>query len=250
MPYTVPVVEKAVALLNAIAAGQKAQSIQQLAAVLKISPSTCYRIVRTLEACGWIAQRSGGGWTLSVGLLPVRQALDPMQSLIDSARPVLLVLARAVGLSCKLSVRRGDHAVTLVRGEAPTGIGISGSVGSEFPLTLGSSGAALLADLDEDELEKLVKRASKHAWAHQTIADFRQRVMQARSGKLVVDRGSYSPHVHSISLPIRNAADEVIAAVTVLGLPEVMASFSKASLQKSLQSAVRQIEASERSADG
>jgi DNA-binding IclR family transcriptional regulator len=244
MSYTIPIVEKTFRVLGAIGTNGGAVSMHQLARSLDIAPSSCFRIIRTLQDQGWIAEKRTGGWELSVGLVRLLDGLTPVQRLIDASRGPLDDLVERTGLSGKLSVRQGDNAVTILRGESPAAFSMSGRIGAAYPLGVGSSGAALCGDMTESEIEQLIKRSPASAWANQSPAQFRQRAAAARAGKPVLDRGSYSPHVHTLSHAIRGGSDrEIVGAVTLIGLANDLPEKSLPAVQRAIVAAVNEIEA-------
>jgi IclR family transcriptional regulator, acetate operon repressor len=247
MAYSIPIVEKTIRVINAIAAepgggGGGAGSMHQLAKQLDIAPSTCFRILRTLQAEGWIAERRAGGWELSAGLVRLLDGLAPVQTLIDAARDPLDRLVARTKLSGKLSVRQGDVAVTVLRSDSPAAFAMSGRLGATFPLAVGSSGAALCADLSEAEVEALIKRSPDSAFANQSPDAFRARAAVARSGKPVFDPGSYHPSVHTLSLAIRDARGDVAGAITLIGVAGDITEKSLPATQRALAAAAREVE--------
>jgi IclR family pca regulon transcriptional regulator len=240
MAYTIPILTQTFRVLDAVAAGTDAASVNKLARTLGITASSCFRILKTLQAERWIAERPGGGWQLDVSLVRLLDGFAPVQQLIAAAREPLAGLAEDVHLACKLSVRQGDNAVTLLRVDSPAAFGVSGRVGASFPLTVGSSGAVLAADLCDEELAELVSR-TPGAWERQSPEDFLARAHAARKHKVVLDEGSYAPHVHTASTAVR-VDGEIVAALTVLGMPGDITRKSLPAIQKALLEAARQIE--------
>ncbi len=242
MPYTIPIVEKTFRVINAIATDGGALSMHQLAKNLEIAPSTCFRIIRTLSGEGWIAEKRTGGWELSAGLVRLLDGLAPVQKLIDAARDPLDQLVGRTHLAGKLSVRQGDNAVTVLRSDSPAGISMSGRLGATFPLALGSSGAALSSEMSDRELDDLITRTPESAWKNQTRDDFLKRAVAAREGKPILDRGSYSRHVHTASVPIHDPRGEVIGAITLLAMEGDFSEKVLPIVQRGLVACARDIE--------
>jgi DNA-binding IclR family transcriptional regulator len=216
----IPVLEKSIQVLHAVAAGSAQASMNRLARDLKIAPATCYRILQTLERADWIRPRPAGGFELAPGLTAMLHPLGDTQRLADRLGPLLDRLADATELAVKLSVRQADQAVTAYRAESPRAMALVGRAGARFPLPLGSSGAVLCSDLPAVALDKLIAAAPKSVWKNQTPADFRARIEQCRQPRLCVDRGSFHPQVHTLSGPVFGLQGEVLAAITLIGLPD------------------------------
>lgn len=99
------------------------------------------------------------------------------------ARPALEELRDRTGESAQLYVRRGDHRLCVASLESPHGLRTIVPVGATLPLDVGSAGRILRGDAGE--------------WA--------QSVEERERG------------VASVSAPIRDAAGDVVAAVSVSG---------------------------------
>lgn len=219
-PHVIPVLHKAIGLIEAVAAGQANTSMTQLARSLHIAPSTCFRILRTLAASDWLKARPGGGYELSAGLVRLLKPLAGHQWLVDHVSEPLRQLAKVTKLAAKLSVREGRDAITILRMDSPRPIAIGGQVGARFPLAFGSSGAALMCDLGKSEIEEIIAQTPPEAWKHQRRQDVWRRVAECRKAGLCADRGGYHPQIWSLSAPVRGAKNEIVAAVTVMGWPE------------------------------
>src|SRR3954462_15612643 len=88
--HTVPVLRKAIRVFEAVAQRQGEATAKSLAVTLKISPTTCYRILQSFVAEGWLRPRPGGEFELSFGLLPLLRPLLRHELLIETIREPLL----------------------------------------------------------------------------------------------------------------------------------------------------------------
>ncbi len=66
-----PVLRKAIAVLEAVAQSEGTATTKRLALSLGVSPTTCYRIVQTFVAEGWLRPGSGGTFDLPIGPMPL-----------------------------------------------------------------------------------------------------------------------------------------------------------------------------------
>ncbi|HAI14411.1 MAG TPA: hypothetical protein DCM28_22090 [Phycisphaerales bacterium] len=220
---SIPALSKSISVLKAIAGGMQNYSIAELAREVGVAHTTCYRIVQTLVDADWLRPRTGGvGYELSYGLLPMVEPFLNHRVLIDTISPVVEQLVQKTGLSAKLSVRQGDDAVTVYRVESPQPMSLSGRVGVRFSLAYGSSGACLLSALTDTRIERILSEVSDDTWKRQKPSDVRQRVASAREQRYCTDLGCFHPQVHTISSPLYDEHGKMLAALTILGLPEDM----------------------------
>lgn len=241
----VPAVQTALAIIDAIARDQANGSIQKVASSLKIAPATCYRILCTLEAAGWIYSTSAGQRRISAALVAQLLPQSDWRWLLDAAREPLELLAAGTELAAKLSVREGTDAVTVLRADSPRPMSVAGRLGARFSLVYGSSGAVLCGGLDEPTLSQVIAEAPADAWKRQSEQDFRRRVALAAKEGLCRDTGSFHAQVHTLSMPILQHG-KVLAAVTLLGLPGDINDQNTKGLTKELRRCVQSISAAEK----
>lgn len=219
--HTVPVLRKAIRVLEAIAqGGGGSATTKNLAATLRISPTTCYRILQSFIAEGWLRPGAAGTFELSFGLVPLLRPLLRHELLIETVRDPLAQLARTTGLTAKLTVRQGDDAVTIYSAQSPKGTAITSRVGSAVSLAIGSSGAIFLAALTDLEVARLLDAAPEEVWRFQKREDVLRRVREARRSECCFDGGSYQPHIHTLSAPVYGRHRELVGGVTLLGFPQ------------------------------
>ena len=216
----VPVLGKAIRLVEALASGTASGSIAKLAGSLGIPTTTCFRIIKTLTAAGWVRARSEGGYELSVGLL--LRLLEPLMGyrrLIEIARGPMARAAHESGLTVKLTVREADEAVTAFRTESPHPTAVAQRVGARFPVVAGASGSVLMSGLDDTEVDRLIHNAVRDSLLREDPEVIRIRIADVRQTDICQDFGGYHPQIYGFSGAIRDPQQRVVAAATVLGLP-------------------------------
>lgn len=217
---TIPALQRSIEVLTGIAEGLYFHSIAELSRHLGIPQTTCYRIVRTLLDADWLRPRSEGvGYELSYGLLPLLKPFETNRVLVNVIQPALMTLVQRTGLSTKVSTRFGHDAITIHRLEADRPITLSGRVGVHFHIAHGSSGAALLSDMADESIQKILDDAPAAIWEHQSPRDVWDRIGHCREHDWCMDLGGYSPQIHTMSGAVRSAGGGVRAAITLLGMP-------------------------------
>jgi DNA-binding IclR family transcriptional regulator len=231
----VPVLCKALRVFEAVAKTAGGVNTKELAVSLGISPTTCYRILQSFVAQGWLSARRGGNYELSFALVPLLRPLLHHELLIETVKEPLRQLALATGLTAKLTVRQGDEAVTLVSAPSPKSTAITSRVGSVVSLAIGSSGAALLSALAEAEVLQVLGRAAPEVWRLQDRADVQRRVREVRKDGVCFDHGSFQPHIHTLSAPLVMTERGIVAAITLLGFPQDFEGAARAALTRHLK---------------
>lgn len=211
--HSIPSVLSAVEVVELLAAAPEAGLSQaDIARRASVSASTCYRILRSLAVRGWVRKEGRGRWKLDGGgLSQVASALRDPAAAVDRARAVMQRVASQRGIGCKFSVRRGMRQVVVARAEPASQVQTTGPEGAEYPLVEGSSGAALLADLDDGAVSSVFASSGPS----QTGIRFLRSALSA-----IRERGwCMRPRIldwpiSALSAPVRDASGAVAGALT------------------------------------
>lgn len=233
--HIVPVLRKAFQVFEAVAQNPNDATTKHLATGLRIAPSTCYRILSTFVAAGWLRSRAGGRFELSFGLMPLLRPLLRQEVLVETVREPLAQLARTTGLTTKLTIRQGDDAVTIFSAQSPRPHAIASRVGAVVSLAIGSSGAAHLGALPDSEIKRILDTAPAEAWKYQNRANVLRRLRDGRRPGCYADIGSYQPNIHTLSSPIYEQGSNFVGAITILGFPQDFAGAAKTTLMRQLK---------------
>jgi DNA-binding IclR family transcriptional regulator len=233
--HTVPVLRKAFQVFEAVAQNPDGATTKHLASGLRIAPSTCYRILSTFVAAGWLRSRAGGLFELSFGLMPLLRPLLRHEVLVETVREPLAQLARKTGLTAKLTIRQGDDAITIFSAQSPRPHAIASRVGAVVSLAIGSSGAAHLGALPDSEVKRILDAAPTEAWKFQNRTHVLRRLREGRKPGCYADIGSYQPNIHTLSAPIYEQGSNFVGAITILGFPQDFAGAAKTTLMRELK---------------
>ena len=212
----IPAVEKTIAILQLIASESAGATSKAIAAEAGASPSTCYRILKTLEDASWICQDDYGGFHIGHGLLPIVEPLSMTRQIIRTARPILERLARELKLTVKLCAAQGEDQVTIAVGSPEIPLGILSPVGIPYPIVEAVTGSALLAHLDQEELEKLIARTPPSHWQHVQPDELRERIQQCKERGWCQNIGTHPQGIDAIACPIETR--EMRLALGMIGL--------------------------------
>lgn len=209
----IPVLERAVSLLNAVSDNPDSLSAKSLSMELGIPPATCYRMLRTFLNHGWLRENDGGNYRIGFGLARLTRSYSPLEQHLRDLQPLLKHLTRETGLSAKVSVREGDHAVSVARSEAQLPSIIASPIGARIRLTeAGSTGIILMGALEPEELRSLfrgIPQTRKQAMLREIDA--------AKEEGMARSYGTNNPSIHAVSIPVNAGCP---AALTLIGWPE------------------------------
>jgi DNA-binding IclR family transcriptional regulator len=234
----IPSLRKSIGVLEAIADGLAPASVKELSAALRIPTSTCYRIVRTFLQHNWLREDFKGGYRIGFGLARIARSYSGIEHALTLLESPLRELAETTGLSVKITLREGHQAVTALRAEPPNPHSITSPIGSGFPLVIGSAAAALLAQLSDEEIERIIKTAPEDCWERQAPADVWRRVREVRAEGIGRELGQYHASIFAVSTPLRLTEDD-LASLTFVGWPNDFAGDHLTTIEKQLKSAAK-----------
>lgn len=203
----VGVLDKAVAVLDAVAAGPC--SLAELVEASGLSRATAHRLAVALERHGLLRRRADGRFTLGYRLLTLGQQAAGQLPLVEAAEPHLARLRDRTGESAQLYVRDGDERVCIVAAESPHGLRTIVSVGSRLTMVAGSAAAVLRGEVDAGRAVASVEERERG------VASVSAPVL-GPDGSLVAAVSVSGPIERTTRNPAPRYADEVIEAAAAI----------------------------------
>jgi DNA-binding IclR family transcriptional regulator len=212
-------VERAFAILRAVAANPKGLGITEIAHQVGLPISTVARLLATLEGEEAIERVPNRvGFRIGSGTIALVLQVPYHRHLTILARPCLLELAEATREAVGLSLLDGDwmHVIDLIR--SPRRVQVADATGDRFPAYATSPGKVLLAHLPEETLERYLARPLE-SYTSKTVTDpnvlRRQLALIREQGYIWVFEEL--DEIAGVSAPIWDDTGKVVAAVNVYG---------------------------------
>lgn len=225
--YRAPAAEKALDILEFMAAQGEALTQTEIANGLDRSIHEIYRILLLLEKRGYIFRTRGDRFRLSLKLFELAHMHPPVNRLVECALPIMRELAANTDQSCHLVVREAQNVLVVLQIDSPLPMRYSVALGSHFPILETSSGAVLLAHQTRTDRDAIVDRIVAAGEGLGTRIEIEERL------GAVLERGyEMRPSLAvdgciNISMPVRDHTGAVIAALTVPVLPQKAARFDR-----------------------
>jgi DNA-binding IclR family transcriptional regulator len=201
-PNPVAVLDKAVAILSAVAA--EPATLAELVERTGLPRATAHRLAVALEGHRLVRRTEAGSWAPGPALAELARSTGDLGEIVGRH---LVTLRDVSGESAQFYVRDGAARVCVAAAERASGLRDTVPVGARLPMTAGSAAHALLAFTPAEEVTRLLPSASFTA---RTLLEVRRRGW-AHS---VAER---EPGVASLSAPVRDAAGTVLGAVSISG---------------------------------
>lgn len=207
---------RSLAILECFSLEKPALTLQEIYRKVELPKSTTFRLVVTLQNAGYLLQRTDARYTLSYKLLLLGSVVRETLDVREITRPVMEELARSTGETVTLSTRSEFERICLDVVESSSLLRSIVLPGDRLPLLYGATGKMFLAQLDDKTIEKIrvaqqipKKRISRKA--------LMQLVQDIRAHGYALTHDDRVDGVMAISVPIRDASDDVRYCMTVTG---------------------------------
>ena len=213
---TVPILEKALDMLEYIGASDTAVTLPELQANLGIAQASCYRIAATLVARGWLEKSSRNRYEIAAGLLPVAEKIRFRLAKYSHLQPAMNLLANQMGFSAKISILDGDEFVNACSAQCRSGLLSFSEPGFRSPLhQIATVSTVFLAEKPLSEQERLLNKEEMQL--------FREQEKFYRAKGYCFLRGESAQNAEypfdTLSFPVRSGKGELLAVVSFLSLP-------------------------------
>jgi len=207
----VSVLDRAIALLDAVKDSEGSTTITALAADTGMPKSTVSRLVAELTRQRYL-ERTDEGVTLGLRLFELGARAVLPRRLLAAAAPVIRNLWHVTGERVGLWVHQGTDMVSIaaVAGRLPM---LSTRAGTRSPALTTASGKAYLAFCTDPSV---VDRVSAPL-IQDAAADFRDELSHVRTAVVAVDREVSYPGILAVASPVLSADRHVLGAISIAG---------------------------------
>jgi DNA-binding IclR family transcriptional regulator len=201
--YAVPSVVLAAQALKLLSRHKyRSCSLKDIAEKLGASPTTCLRVLRTLEREDFVCfDADSKRYSLGPYLIPLGNRAAELNDAVARATREIRRLAAATGLTTALIQRWDDRLVYIAAAEPPaTEVRLSIAVGQQVPMTRGAHGRCFLA-------------YDQAAWRRLETGPDHQRLLVAaqevRRNGYAISHGELTPGFSAVDVPIFDKAGRV-----------------------------------------
>lgn len=204
-------------MLRAFVPGRPTMTLTEVADAADLARPTARRILYTLQSLGYV--RSGeGSYALTPRVLELGMTYLQSMNLWDIARPHLEGLSAATGNSSSMAQLDGSDIVYVARAAVPKIIALGVSIGTRFPAPPTSLGKALLADLSDDDLRKVLSEQSRSGITPRwdpTHEELTAALDEVRAQGWALTDEQLAPGIRSIAAPVRGRDGRAFASLNV-----------------------------------
>ena len=215
--YRVQVLERALGLLDALAAANREVGPAELASILHLHKSTIHRLLKVLEGHRFVRRNAQGKYDLGLKLFELGNMSVSRFSLPKRAEPFLKEIVKATGETAHVCVLSNTHMLSIASAEAPW---IVRAIGHRGDLHSSAAGKAFLAYLPRQAQDLLVSQITFTRHTHHTIdSEGRLKVELARIRRrgFSINDEEVEQGVRCIAAPIFDGKTRVIATLGITG---------------------------------
>lgn len=197
------------------------KTLSALASDLGQSPATVYRILTTLEARGMVEMDATEQvWHIGPNAFVIGAKFLKRSSLLERARPILRKLMEDTGETANLGIEQSGSVLFVSQVETHESIRAFFPPGTLSPMHASGIGKALLAEMDDARLDRVLPKAKLEVFTEHTIADAgaMRREIQAIAGRgFSIDGEEKTLGMRCIAAAVFDVNQEAIAGISVSG---------------------------------
>jgi len=216
--YSIQVIDRVTALLDAIAAHPEPASLKLLSAETRLHPSTAFRILHSLAAHGLVECTPDSKYALGMKLLHFGSRVHGKVDLLREARPIMEWLRSRVEETVNLAVREGDEVVYVGRAISARMMRVEQLIGSRAPLHVTAVGKLFLAEAGEKACRDYARRTGLPRYTPSTFTQITKlwaHVETVGRQGYALDNEEAEPGVACIGVPIYDNHGAMVAGLSV-----------------------------------
>ncbi|PQZ94547.1 IclR family transcriptional regulator [Arthrobacter sp. MYb227] len=220
-------VERAFELLELIARAGGEAALSEIASETSLPLPTIHRLLRTLVGIGYVRQLANRRYALGPRLIRLGEVANRQLGALST--PILKALVTELGESANIAVLDGDMVTYISQAQSPHSMRMITEVGRRSSLHGTGVGKAILAELDDERVQRLVNQAGMRQQTPKTISSMDQLFIELdaiRARGFAIDEeeqelgvrclamavpGAPTPMAISISGPITRVTEEFAA---------------------------------------
>jgi len=218
--YAAPALEQALKIIDFMSQSTTEYGINEISRTLDISVNMAYRVLIQLANYGYVELSAARKYRLSTKLFTIGMRLYSRFDLRIRSRPHLEKLCEITGETCQIHVPDKDRVIVLDSIAPNTDSYLKTVPGSRLYYHANAFGKAILAFMDESELNLVIPKISP-ALTKNTITSRRKLLGELKKiikTGLAYDREEYLSGIYCIGAPVFDVNEKAVAGLGVTGI--------------------------------
>lgn len=208
-------VGRALAIFDAFDNEHLSLSLQEIAERIRMPKTTAFRLVNTLERAGFLIRMDNQQYCLSLKVARLGGLVRSTLSIREIARPIMLEVNRQTHETITLNTVMGNDRMVLEVVDTPSPLMSMARLGQHMPLLLGASARVIMAYMEPDELERVLKANAKVADVDRPALE--RELARFRKQGYALSRGQRVPGLTAISVPLFDINGKVRNSLSLTG---------------------------------
>jgi IclR family KDG regulon transcriptional repressor len=217
----VPALDKCFTVLDLLAKSREPMGVSEIAKSLTLNKSTVFNIVHTLADLKVLEHHPGSRFGFGIRLYILGRAVRTGSEIINTVRPYLEIIVQKTNLSAFLGTRSADRAVIVDKVDSNFDIKISSEIGMQLPLLAGAGGKALLSQISDAEIDRILSRSSLKRFTPFSCIDkrkYKKIIEKVRRERIAVDMEEYIEDIRALAVPLEINRGNSQFAIWAVGL--------------------------------
>lgn len=220
--YNIQVIERAIKIIEVLEKYPYGISLKELAQEVDLNKTTIFRILATLENYNYIMQdQNTGMYKLGYKFLELSNSVLQRLDIRGIIHPYLEELSTINGEVVHLVILDGDMGLYIDKVDKSSGpYKMVSSIGKHAYLHSSGVGKVLMANMDEEQISKIIERKGLPKFTDNTITT-KERLMEellnVRTRGYAIDEIENENGIRCVAAPVFNFDGEVIAAISIAG---------------------------------
>ena len=206
--------------------GDGEQSLDDLAGELGVHKTTVLRLLRTMEADGFVRHDAGHRYSLGARLFALADAAGEQYVVRRVAAPHLRELNRKTGQTVHLAAYENGQVLYIDKLDSVHAVRMYSQVGVPAMLHCTAVGKVLLAALPEGQRATVLAGLNYHRYTDRTITEpdrLRAELDRIREQGWAQDHAEHESFINCVGAPVTDGTGRVVAAVSI-SVPDVLLS--------------------------
>ncbi|MDC7227858.1 MAG: IclR family transcriptional regulator [Spirochaetales bacterium] len=217
--YIIPNIARALKILELLAKLEKGASISEIAARFDIPVNSTFRIIKSLEAYGYVEEENRRYFT-TPRLLYLGYAGLSKKGLVQNSVDVMHILRDEINETIMIGTMVSNEVVIIEQLPSFEYIKFTIEIGHRVPVHASAPGKAILAYMPETEKQAVIDHLSFERFNDKTIpsqSDMLDEIEEIRTSGYSVDNGEEITGIICVAAPILDYRNYPVASVWMTG---------------------------------
>ncbi|MBU5294131.1 IclR family transcriptional regulator [Anaerosalibacter bizertensis] len=214
-------VDRTLSILELLADYDDGLRIMEISDKVGLHKSTVHRLLSTLAYKGYVVQDlDTNKYKLTLKLFELGSKRIKDIDILSASKPYTKALMEKINEIVHLVIQDGNEIVYIDKVEADNTIRMASNIGKRSPMYSTSVGKAMLAFMEEDEVEEIWNNSEIEKFTEYTITDLddlKDKLKEIRERGYSVDDQENELGVRCIGAPVFNRFGKVEGAISISG---------------------------------